>query len=115
MSASTARYLDHFDLDVTLRDAAIDEQNRPTRSISSSLSLAGETTPTSPLGGFDPFAPEGSGAAALGIREDCRIARGTIGIGLEELGLGNGESRADHDFAEIATVDRDDGHRPSVA
>ena len=31
MSASTARYLDHFDLDVTLRDAAIDEQNRPTR------------------------------------------------------------------------------------
>ncbi|WP_337847820.1 hypothetical protein [Sphingomonas sp.] len=31
MSASAARYLDHFDLDVTLRDAAIDEQNRPTR------------------------------------------------------------------------------------
>ncbi|CCW17302.1 hypothetical protein EBBID32_16410 [Sphingobium indicum BiD32] len=31
MTASAARYLDCFDLDVTLRDAAIDEQHRPTR------------------------------------------------------------------------------------
>ena len=31
MTDSAARYFGHFDLDVTLRDAALDEQNRPTR------------------------------------------------------------------------------------
>ena len=31
MTDSAARFLGHFDLDVTLRDAALDEQNRPTR------------------------------------------------------------------------------------
>lgn len=31
MSDSTVRFLDHFDLDVSLRDSALDEQNRPTR------------------------------------------------------------------------------------
>lgn len=31
MADSTARYLDRFDLDVTLRDAALDEHSRPTR------------------------------------------------------------------------------------
>jgi len=31
MTESISRYLDQFDLDVTLRDAALDEQNRPTR------------------------------------------------------------------------------------
>ncbi|WP_328276167.1 hypothetical protein [Sphingobium sp.] len=31
MADANAAYLDHFDLDVTLRDAALDEHNRPTR------------------------------------------------------------------------------------
>ena len=31
MTDSAVQYLDPFDLDVTLRDAALDEQNRPTR------------------------------------------------------------------------------------
>ena len=39
MTDSAARYLDHFDLDVTLRDAALDEQNRPTRRMIANASI----------------------------------------------------------------------------
>ena len=39
MTDSAARYLDRFDLDVTLRDAALDEQNRPTRRMIANASI----------------------------------------------------------------------------
>ncbi|MDE8650555.1 hypothetical protein [Novosphingobium album (ex Liu et al. 2023)] len=39
MTDSATCYLDHFDLDVTLRDAALDEQNRPTRRMIANASI----------------------------------------------------------------------------
>src|SRR3546814_6942622 len=77
--------------------------------------LTSEAVAAPPPSRLDPLASERASLVSLRGGKGFGILLRTRRIGFQELGLGNGETRADQRLSEIAAFHGHSSHRPTIA